>query len=58
MNIKKQVAENIQAFFKKELKALNHDIWKNKQEIKRLVEKQTLLKRTKAELDQLSRTIK
>jgi hypothetical protein len=39
------------------LKAMDYEIWKNKNEIKRLVEKQSLLKRSRAKLDQLSREL-
>ena len=57
MNVKKEVVENLKTYFQKELKAMDYEIWKNKNEIKRLVEKQSLLKRSRAKLDQLSREL-
>ena len=57
MNMKKEVVENLKTYFQKELKAMDYEIWKNKNEIKRLVEKQSLLKRSRAKLDQLSREL-
>jgi hypothetical protein len=57
MNIKKEVIENLKSYFQRELKTMDYEIWKNKNEIKRLVEKQKLLKRSRAKLDQLSREI-
>lgn len=57
MNIKKEVVENLKTYFQKELKAMDYEICKNKNEIKRLVEKQSLLKRSRAKLDQLSREL-
>ena len=57
MNVKKDVVENLKTYFQKELKAMDYEIWKNKNEIKRLVEKQALLKRSRAKLDQLSREL-
>ena len=57
MNVKKEVIENIKTYFQKELKVMDYEIWKNKNEIKRLVEKQSLLKRSRAKLDQLSREL-
>ena len=55
MSVKKEVVENLKTYFQFELKAMNYEILKNKNEIKRLVEKQALLKRSRAKLDQLSR---
>ncbi len=55
MNIKKQVLENIKYHFEGELRKINFDIFENKYEIKKLVEKQTLLKRTRAKLDLMYR---
>ena len=57
MNVKKEVVENLKTYFQKELKVMDYEIWKNKNEIKRLVEKQSLLKRSRAKLDQLSREL-
>lgn len=57
MNVKKEVVENLKTYFQKELKVMDYEIWKNKNEIKRLVEKQSLLKRSRAKLDQLSRKL-
>jgi len=57
MNVKKIVLDNIKSYFQKELRNIDHEIWKNKHEIKKLVEKQTILKRSRAKLDQLSREI-
>ena len=57
MNVKKEVVENLKTYFQKELRAMDCEIWKNKYEIKRLVEKQSLLKRSRAKLDQLSREL-
>lgn len=57
MNVKKEVVENLKTYFQKELKAMDYEIRKNKNEIKRLVEKQSLLKRSRAKLDQLSREL-
>lgn len=57
MNVKKEVIENLKTYFQKELKVMDYEIWKNKNEIKRLVEKQSLLKRSRAKLDQLSREL-
>ena len=55
--MKKEVAEKIKSFFEKELREIDHKIWKNKSEMKKLVNEQTILKRTRAELDKLSRSI-
>ena len=57
MDIEKEVVENLKTYFQKELKSMDYEIWKNKNEIKRLVEKQSLLKRSRAKLDQLSREL-
>ncbi len=57
MNVKKEVVENLKTYFQKELKAMDYEIWTNKNEIKRLVEKQSLLKRSRAKLDKLSREL-
>ena len=57
MNVKKEVLENLKTYFQKELKAMDYEIWKNKNEIKKLVEKQELLKRSRAKLDKLSREL-
>ena len=57
MDIEKEVVENLKTYFQKELKVMDYEIWKNKNEIKRLVEKQSLLKRSRAKLDQLSREL-
>lgn len=57
MNVKKEVIENLKTYFQKELKVMDYEIWKNKNEIKRLVEKQSLLKRSRAKLDKLSREL-
>ena len=57
MNVKKEVVENLKTYFQKELKAMDYEILKNKNEIKRLVLKQSLLKRSRAKLDQLSREL-
>lgn len=57
MNVKKAVIENLKTYFQRELRSMDYEILKNKNEIKRLVEKQALLKRSKAKLDQLSREL-
>lgn len=57
MNVKKSVIENLKTYFQRELRSMDYEILKNKNEIKRLVEKQALLKRSKAKLDQLSREL-
>jgi hypothetical protein len=55
MQIKKQVLENLKGYFQKEIRKLEMEIDSNRREINRLTEKQTILKRSKAKLDQLSR---
>lgn len=57
MNVKKAVIENLKTYFQRELRSMDYEILKNKNEIKKLVEKQALLKRSKAKLDQLSREL-
>jgi len=55
--MKKAVIENLKQYFQRELKNIDHEIWKNTYEINKMVEKQKLLKRTRAKLDQLSREL-
>lgn len=55
--MKKSVIENLKRYFQKELRTMDYEISQNKREIKRLVEKQQLLKRSRAKLDQLSREL-
>jgi hypothetical protein len=57
MVIKKETAETLKEYFTKELKRMEYEIFLNKREIKKLVEKQEKLKRAKAALDQISRQI-
>jgi hypothetical protein len=51
--MKKAVKEQIEMFFNTRIRDIEHQIWKNKYEMKKLVETQTILKRTKAELYKL-----
>lgn len=53
--MKNEVIENLKRYFQKELRTIDFEISQNKREIKRLVEKQQLLKRSRAKLDQLNR---
>jgi len=55
--MKKEVADKIKSFFDKELRGIDHKIWENKYQMKKLVLEQTILKRTRAELDKLSRSM-
>ena len=57
MNIKRQVIENLQQKFNRELSALRYEEIKNKNVINKLVEKQQIIKRTKAELTVILRSI-
>ena len=53
--MKSEVIDNLKRYFQKELRTMDCEISQNKREIKRLVEKQQILKRSRAKLDQLSR---
>ena len=55
--MKKVVIDNLKRYFQKELRTMDYEISQNKREIKRLVEKQQHLKRSRAKLDQLSREL-
>ena len=57
MNVKKEVIENLKSYFKVKLSDIDLEIWRNKYEINRLVEKQQVLKRSRSKLDQLGRAL-
>ena len=57
MSVKKEVVENLQQYFKRELRNIDMEIDKNRREINRMTEKQELLKRSRAKLDMLSREL-
>lgn len=50
MKTKEKVKDNILDFFEAKLREIQNEIYNNKYDLRKLVAKQTLLKRTRAEL--------
>lgn len=57
MNIKKETIANVNAHIKNNIDGINFKIRQNKNKMRDLIKEQTLLKRTRAELDKLRRTL-
>ena len=58
MNIKKEVAKNIEKFIREELNKVNNKIHDNKYKFARLTEEQTILKRERVKIHELLNTIR
>ena len=57
MNVKKEVVENLQQYFQRELNSIDMEIARNRRAINSMTEKQEVLKRSRAKLDLLSREL-
>ena len=58
MNIKKEVAKNIEKFIREELNKVNNKIHDNRYQFARLTEEQTILKRERVKIHELLNTIR
>jgi len=58
MNIKKEVAKNIEKFLREELSKINGKLNTNRYQFKKLTEEQTILKRERVKIHTLINTIR
>ena len=56
-NIRGDVADNLRLYFERELSDIDQQIRQNKYEMATLVNRQTILKRSRAKLDQIRRSL-